>query len=84
MPQELIVQRYQVQVEHLRQQLDQAHYAWWKEWKKSEPDFKIENIRFSHNPKWSTRFWSIQSAHNGGHWIWKATWVFMMGTGQVI
>lgn len=84
MPHHIVVQRYQVRVEQLRQQLEQAHYAWWREWKAQQPDFKIENIRFKHTVGWDKRFFSIQSAHNGAHWVWKATWIFMMGTGQVI
>jgi hypothetical protein len=44
------------------------------------PEFKIENIRFEHKSGWDKRFFSIQSAHSGNHWIWKATrivWVSM-------
>jgi hypothetical protein len=73
---------YVVEISRLRQQLDQAHFAWWKEWKEQQPDFKIENIRFEHKPGWDKRFFSIQSAHSGNHWIWKATrvvWVSMGG-----
>jgi hypothetical protein len=84
MPQELIVQRYQVEISRLRQRLDEAHFAFWKEWKASQPDFKIENVRFRHDPTWRTKFWSIQSAHDGNHLIWKATRVFLMATGQLI
>ncbi len=75
---------YQVEVSQLRQQLDRAHFAFWTEWKAQQPEFKIENIRFRHDPQWSARFWSIQSAHSGNHWIWKATRIYMQVTGQLI
>jgi hypothetical protein len=84
MPQVIFPSGYQVEVNRLRQQLDEAHFAFWRDWKAREPEFKIENIRFRHDPQWRERFWSIQSAHSGNHWIWKATRIFMMGTGQVI
>jgi hypothetical protein len=73
---------YQIHYEHLRQHLDEAHTAWWKEWKAQQPDFVIENIRFEHDPNWNKRFLSIQSAHDGNHLIWKATKVVasMFGT----
>lgn len=64
---------YQVEISRLRQQLDEAHFAWWKEWKSQQPDFKIENIRHKHDPQWRNRAFSIQSAHDHNHWIWKAT-----------
>jgi hypothetical protein len=69
----IIPQYYQVEVNKLRQQLDEAHTAWWKEWKAQQPDFVIENIRFQHDPNWNKRILSIQCAHDGNHWIWKAT-----------
>lgn len=84
MPQIIFPSGYQIEVSQLRQQLDRAHFAFWTTWKRSEPEFKIENIRFAHNPNWSTRFWSIQSAHSGNHWVWKATRVFVAGTSNLI
>ncbi len=75
---------YQVEVSHLRQQLDQAHFAWRAQWKAQQADFKIENIRFRHVPGWNRKVFSLQSAHDGGHWIWKATRVFMTMSGQLI
>lgn len=75
-------QHYQVEVNKLRQQLDEAHIAWWNEWKAQQPDFIIENIRFEHDPAWNKRFFSIQSAHDLNHWAWKATavvWASMGG-----
>lgn len=77
-------QHYQVEITNLRQQLDEAHIAWWKEWKLQQPDFVIENIRFDHKPDWDKKFLSIQSAHNGSHWVWKATRVVWVGVGGAI
>lgn len=67
---------YRVEIPQLRRQLDQAHFAWWKEWEAQQPDFVIENIRFKHDPEWKAKLFSIQSAHDGNHWIWKATHVY--------
>ncbi len=75
---------YRAEVSQLRQSLDQAHFAWWKEWKAQQPDFKIENIRFKHVEDWDRKAFSIQSAHNGSHWIWKATRVIWVGMGGAI
>jgi hypothetical protein len=62
---------YVVEVTKLRQQLDEAHYAWAKEWKAQQMDFKIENIRFVHDPYWNKRFFSLQAAHDGGTLFWR-------------
>lgn len=35
--------------------------------------FEPENIRFVHDPDWRNKFFSIQSAHDGNHFIWRAT-----------
>ena len=72
---------YRIELTKLHQQLDQAHYAWWQEWKAHQDSFVIENIRFDHVPGWDKRFFSIQSAHSGHHWIWKATRVAWMSMG---
>ena len=74
---------YSVEIGQLRQQLDQAHFAFWQEWKASEPEFKIENIRFNHDPLWDKRFLSIQCAHSGNHWIWKATSVTLASFARI-
>jgi hypothetical protein len=74
---------YRVEISKLRQQLDEAHLAWRKEWKSQQPDFANKNIRFEHKPDWNKRFFSIQSAHDGAHPVWKATkviWVSMGGS----
>jgi hypothetical protein len=68
---------YSVEVSKLRQQLDEAHLAWAKEWKKQQTDFKIENIRFTRDPYWNKRFFSLQAAHDGETWFWQATHVLV-------
>jgi hypothetical protein len=68
---------YQVEVSKLRQQLDEAHLAWAREWKARQLEFKLENIRFSHDPLWNQRFFSLQAAHDGTTWFWQTTHVFV-------
>ena len=68
---------YQIEVSKLRQQLDEAHLAWAKEWKTRQQEFKIENIRFLHDPCWNKRFFSLQAAHDGETWFWQATHLFV-------
>lgn len=75
---------YRVETSRLSRSLDEAHLAWWKEWKLQQPEFKIENIRFQHDPDWDKRFFSIQSAHSANHWVWKATRVVWMGMGGTV
>jgi hypothetical protein len=64
---------YTIEVSRLRQQLDEAHLAWATEWKRQQLDFKIENIRFVHDPGWNKRIFSLQAARDGEVWFWKAT-----------
>ena len=68
---------YQITVTKLRQQLDEAHLAWAIEWRQQQDEFKIENIRFNHDPLWNKRIFSIQAAHDGEVWFWRATRVIM-------
>lgn len=71
---------YSIEVSRLRQQLDEAHLAWWREWiewKEQQADFKIENIRFAHDPGWNKRIFSLQAARDGETWFWRATHVFV-------
>lgn len=75
---------YRVEIGHLRQQLDEAHFAFWKEREQRQAEFKIENIRFRHDAEWRRKFFSLQSAHDGNHPIWKATRVFLLMTGNLI
>ncbi|MGB6400698.1 MAG: hypothetical protein WBF73_34205 [Bradyrhizobium sp.] len=69
----LFPSRYSVEVSKLRQQLEEAHFAWASEWKRQQLDFKIENIRFVHDPHWNERIFSLQAAHDGETWFWRAT-----------
>jgi hypothetical protein len=64
---------YSIEVSRLRQQLDEAHLAWAIEWKRQQLDFKIENIRFAHDPGWNKRVFSLQAARDGETWFWRAT-----------
>jgi len=63
---------YAIEVSRLRQQLDEAHLAWAIEWKARQADFRIENIRFAHDPLWKKRVFSLQAARNGDVWFWRA------------
>ena len=69
---------YSIEVTKLRQQLDEAHLAWAKEWKAQQADFKIENIRFVHDPQWNKRLFSVQAARDGGTAFWRATHTIML------
>ena len=77
MLQVLFPQPYQIEVSRPRQQLDEAHLAWVKEWKQRQAEFKLENIRFRHDPLWKKRIFSIQAAHDGDIWFWRATRVIL-------
>ena len=68
---------YQVEVSKLRQQLEEAHLAWVIEWKARQSDFRIENIRFLHDPNWNKRPFSLQAARDGETWFWRATHIFI-------
>jgi hypothetical protein len=77
MLQVLFPQAYQIEVSRLRQQLDEAHLAWVTEWRARQAEFKIENIRFRHDPLWKKRIFSIQAARDGDLWFWRATRVIL-------
>jgi hypothetical protein len=77
MLQVLFPQPYQIEVSRLRQQLDEAHLAWVLAWKQRQAEFKIENIRFRHDPLWKKRIFSIQAACDGDIWFWRATRVIL-------
>jgi hypothetical protein len=68
---------YSIEVTKLRQQLDEAHLAWAIAWKQRQADFKLENIRFVHDPGWNRRVFSLQAARDGGHWFWQASRVIV-------
>lgn len=60
-------------------------YAEWRAAKQAlEPEFKTENIRFERDPMWRHRLLSIQSAHDGNHWVWKVARVAWLGMGVSI
>jgi hypothetical protein len=67
----------QTEFHKLRQHLDQVHLAWAAEWKRRQDDFRIENIRFRHDPYWNRRLVSLQAARDGNTWFWRATGVFL-------
>jgi hypothetical protein len=75
LPSVLFPQPYVVELSKLRQQLDEAHIAWAMEWKRQQLEFKLENIRFAHDPDWNTRLFSLQAAHDGKTWFWGAVHV---------
>jgi hypothetical protein len=64
---------YRVEITRLRQQLEDAHRAWAVEWKARQAEFEIENIRFTHDPLWNKRIFSLQAARDGETWLWRAT-----------
>lgn len=64
---------YSLEVSKLRQQLNEAHLAWAAERKARQAEFKIENIRFVHDPRWNKRFFSLQAARDGETRFWRAT-----------
>jgi hypothetical protein len=68
---------YQIEVSKLRQQLDEAHLAWAIEWKARQSNFRIENIRFRHDPNWNRRVFSLQAARDGEVLFWRATRVLV-------
>jgi hypothetical protein len=68
---------YRIEFSRLRQQLEQAHFAWRTEWKAQQANFQIENIRFAHDPLWNKRIFSLQAARDGEIWFWRATRVVM-------
>jgi hypothetical protein len=67
----------QTEFHKLRRQVELVHLAWVKEWKARQADFQIENIRFPHDPNWNRRILSLQAAHDGEIWFWRATRVFL-------
>jgi hypothetical protein len=68
---------YRVEFSRLRQQLEEAHFVWKTEWTARQADLIIENIRFTHDPLWNKRIFSLQAAHDGEIWFWRATRVIM-------
>ena len=66
---------YSIEVSKLRQQLDEAHLAWARQWQARQQEFRIENIRFVHDPLWNRRIFSLQAAHDGETWFWSGVHV---------
>jgi len=75
---------YQIEFSRLRQQLEEAHFAWVTEWKRQQAEFVIENIRFIHDPLWNKRLLSLQAAREGGHWFWRVTHTLAVFEGMSI
>jgi hypothetical protein len=75
---------YRVEVNRLRQQLEEAHHAWAAEWKRQQTEFVIENIRFTHDPLWNKRMFSLQAARDGETWLWQVTHMVMMWGGMSV
>ena len=67
----------QTEFSRLRRQLDELHLAWAAEWRARQSDFKIENVRFAHDPVWDKRFFSIQAAHDGQIFFWRVSGAFV-------
>lgn len=44
---------------------------WKHEREAAQAEYRIENVRFKHDPQWRERFWSIQAAHDCADWRWK-------------
>ena len=72
---------YRIEISRLRQQLEEAHCAWVTEWRRQQDEFKLENIRFAHDPLWNRRVFSLQAARDGEIWFWKATRIFVAFSG---
>ena len=47
-------------------------------------DFKIENIRFTHDPLWNKRMFSLQAAGDGETWLWQVTHMIVVFGGVSI
>jgi hypothetical protein len=75
---------YQVEVSKLRQQLEEAHRAWAVERKARQAEFKIENIRFTHDPLWNKRMLSLQAARDGQTLLWRMTHMVVVFGGASI
>ena len=64
---------YSIELSKLRQQLEEAHLAWAREWDARQAEFKLENVSFTHDPNWNKRIFSLQAARDGEIWFWKVT-----------
>ncbi len=75
---------YRIELSKLHQQLEEAHRAWAVGWKARQAEFVIENIRFTHDPLWSKRVFSLQAARNGETWLWRVTHMLVVFGGVSI
>jgi hypothetical protein len=75
---------YRVEISKLRQQLEEAHRAWAIEWQARQAEFRIENIRFTHDPLWNKRLFSLQAARDGETWLWRVTHMIVVFGGASI
>jgi hypothetical protein len=80
----LFPSRYSIDLSKLRQQLDAAHLAWAMEQKARQAEFKIENIRFTHDAGWNKRLFSLQAVADGEIWFWKVTHIIVTFSGLSI
>ena len=63
----------QVEQQRIAAQIQSAYYEWHQAWEAKQQTCVPENIRFERDPQWRSRLFSIQCAHDGNHWVWKAT-----------
>ena len=75
---------YKVELSRLHQQLEEAHRAWVMEWQARQAEFVIENIRFTHDPLWNKRMFSLQAARDGETWLWRVTHMMVVFGGVSI
>ena len=75
---------YRVEFSRLHQRLEEAHRAWVMEWQARQAEFVIENIRFTHDPLWNKRMFSLQAARDGETWLWRVTHMMVVFGGVSI
>jgi hypothetical protein len=75
---------YRIELAKLHQQLEEAHCAWAVEWRQRQAEFRIENIRFTHDPLWNKRVFSLQAARDGETWLWRVAHMVVVFGGMSI
>ena len=75
---------YRIELSRLHRQLEEAHRAWVMEWQARQAEFVIENIRFTHDPLWNKRMFSLQAARDGETWLWRVTHMMVVFGGVSI
>ena len=58
--------------EDIRRLIDAQFRIILTEREKLEPEWKIDDVVFEHDPDWRDNVWSIQAAHDCNHLLWKA------------